>query len=379
MKFLPLLVKNVFRNRRRTLLTITTVAVSLFLVAALRTVLTELENPPIAPEGALRLVTRHKISLANVLPISYREKIAQIRGVETVCATQWFGGEYKTEVPWFAQFAVDADSFVQLATELKLPESQKKAFVADRTGALVAKELAARIGWKVGDRVNLRGTVFSWNPELTIRGIYEEGDQNSMYFHWDYFNEGVGNWNVSGTFGIKVKSIEDVPRVAEEIDRMFENSTAPTKTESEKAFVLSFVSMIGNVQFLITSICTVVIFTIVLVAANTMAMSIRERAHEIGILKAVGFRRGQVLSLLISESLFIALAGALIGSVSARLIFGFINMNRLTNGFMQRFYVTPGTLLICAGIGILVGILAAGVPSWSVARRPVAQALRRLA
>lgn len=199
-----------------------------------------------------------------------------------------------------------------------------------------------------------------------------------MYFHWDYFNEGIGNPGVTGTFAIKVRSAELLPQVAGQVDALFENSTAPTKTESEKAFVLSFIDMMGNVQLMITSICTVVMFTIILVTANSMAMSIRERAHEIGVLKTIGFRRGQILGLLVGESLFIAVVGALAGAVGARVLFGNVNMTQLTNGFLQRFYVTPETLLICFVMGTLVGLLAAGVPAWRVANRPVAEALRRL-
>lgn len=378
MKFFRLLLKNVLRNRRRTLLTVTSVAVSLFLVAALLTVLTELQDPPVPPEGALRLITRHKVSLATVMPIAYRAKIAQLPGVEYVCALQWFGGAYKEDLPTFAQFAVDADSFFRVYSELKLPEDQKQAFIKDRTGAVAAQDLAERLNWKLGDRINLRGTIFSLNPELTLRAIYEEGDQNSMYFHWDYFNEGIGNPGVTGTFAIKVRSAELLPQVAGQVDVLFENSTAPTKTESEKAFVLSFIDMMGNVQLMITSICTVVMFTIILVTANSMAMSIRERAHEIGVLKTIGFRRGQILGLLVGESLFIAVVGALAGAVGARVLFGNVNMTQLTNGFLQRFYVTPETLLICFVMGTLVGLLAAGIPAWRVANRPVAEALRRL-
>ncbi|MFQ5930036.1 MAG: ABC transporter permease [Acidobacteriota bacterium] len=380
MKFLRLLLKNVFRNRRRTFLTVTSIAVSLFLVATLRTVLTELQNPPETPESALRLVTRHKISLANVLPIAYREKIAKVEGVEAVIGSMWFGGVYKDPSNFFAQFSVNTDGFFEVNGEMVIPEDQKQAFLEDRTGAIAGENLADRFEWKIGDKIHLKGALFSFDPELTLRGIYEGGSDegNTLFFHWDYFNEGMGNTDFTGTYSIKARSAEDVPQIAEQVDALFQNSAAPTKTESEKAFLLGFVEMMGNVQFFITSICAVVIFAIILVAANTMAMSIRERVREIGVLKALGFRKLQILSLLLGESIFLALGGALIGSWSARILYSGVSMAKVTGGMIQRFYVTPETLLLCAAIGLFVGILSAGIPAWRASQRSVVDALRRV-
>jgi len=383
MKFLQFLLKNLLRNRRRTILTVTSIAVSLFLVTTLRTVLTELESPPSTPESALRLITRHKVSLANTLPISYRAKIAQVNGVSAVVGEMWFGGVYKDPKNFFPQFAVDTDQFFDVNADMQVPESQKEAFAADRTGALVGDNLAERFGWKVGDRVNLTGALFEFDPELTVRGIYSAGsdDGSSLFFHWEYFNEGmkivgfVGS-DFTGTYSIRVRSAEEVPTIAAQIDELFRNSTAPTKTETEKAFVLGFLTMMGNVRLLITAISSVVIFTIVLVAANTMAMSIRERVHEIGILKALGFRKVQILFLLVGESTLLSVTGALIGSLGAKAIFSRFRISSFTAGFVQRFDVTAGTVALCIAIGILVGVLAAGVPAWQASRRRVVDALR---
>ena len=383
MKFLQFLLKNLLHNRRRTILTVTSIAVSLFLVTTLRTVLTELESPPSTPESALRLITRHKVSLANTLPISYRAKIAQVNGVSAVVGEMWFGGVYKDPKNFFPQFAVDTDQFFDVNADMQLPESQKQAFVADRTGALVGDNLAERFGWKVGDRVNLTGALFEFDPELTVRGIYSAGsdDGSSLFFHWEYFNEGmklvgfVGS-DFTGTYSIRVRSAEEVPAVGAQIDELFRNSTAPTKTETEKAFVLGFLTMMGNVRLLITAISSVVIFTIVLVAANTMAMSIRERVREIGILKALGFRKVQILFLLVGESTLLSVTGALIGSLGAKAIFSRFRISSFTAGFVQRFDVTAGTVALCIAIGILVGVLAAGVPAWQASRRRVVDALR---
>jgi putative ABC transport system permease protein len=383
MKYVQFLVRNLLRNRRRTILTVTSIAVSLFLVSLLRTVLTQLESPPETPESALRLITRHRVSLANMLPISYRAKIMKVQGVQGVVGAMWFGGVYKDPKNFFPQFSVDTDQFFQVNADMELPEEQKQAFVADRTGALVGDNLAERFGWKVGDKVNLTGALFAFDPELTVRAIYAKGsdDGSSLYFHWEYFNEGLKNSgfegsDFTGTFSIRVQSAEEVPAVAVQVDDLFQNSTAPTKTESEKAFVLGFLNMMGNVRLLIATISSVVIFTIVLVASNTMAMSIRERVREIGILKALGFKKSHVLFFLVGESVLLGLAGALIGSLGAKVLFSRIKMSSLTAGYVQRFDVTWGTILISVGIGLLVGVAASGFPAWQASRRRVVDALR---
>jgi putative ABC transport system permease protein len=376
MKILRLLFKNVFRNRRRTILTVSSIAVSLFLVATLLTLLNELNNPPETPESALRLITRHKVSLATLMPLSYQAQISRVEGVEAVTANMWFGGVYKDPANFFPQMGVNPETVFDVAEDLQISEEDKRAFITDRTGAVAGAKLAKRFGWNRGDKIHLQGTFLPVDLELTLQGIYEAPDESALYFSWHYLNESLGNFDQVGTYWIKAASADHVPLVAERVDALFQNTTAPTKTESEKAFVLSFISMMGNVQLLITSICSAVIFAIVLVAANTMAMSIRERTREIGIFKALGFRRSQLMSLLLAESVLIALAGALIGSWGARLIFSQLDMASLTGGFMQRFEVNPSTLVISAVVGILVGLVSAGVPAWQAARRPVVEALR---
>jgi putative ABC transport system permease protein len=383
MKFVRLLLTNVLRNRRRTFLTLSSIAVSLFLVATLLTVLSEMENPPRTPESALRLICRHRVSLANILPYSYRMKIAKVEGVEAVIGEMWFGGVYKDPKNFFAQFAADADQLFTVYPDMKIPDEQKQAFVEDRTGCVAGNNLAERFGWKVGERIPIQGALFDVNLELTLRGIYSGGgdDGSTLFYHWEYFNEGMKKAfgpriDFSGFYVIRARRADQVPGVAERVDELFRNSSSPTKTESEKAFVLGFLSMMGNVRLLVTSICSVVIFTIILVAANTMAMSIRERTREIGILKALGFRKFQILSLLLGESVFLALGGALLGSFAAKFIYSGAKMAAVTGGMFQRLYVTPVTLAICATIGLTVGIVSAGLPAWQAARRRVVDAMR---
>ncbi|MFQ5738486.1 MAG: ABC transporter permease [Acidobacteriota bacterium] len=383
MKFLRLLLKNLFRNRLRTFLTISSVAASLFLVSTLLTVLSELTSPPETPESALRLITRHKISLFNAIPYSYRQKIAAVDGVEAVIGSMWFGGIYDDQGKenQLAEFAVDSDQFFQVNADMILSPEEKEAFINDRAGAIAGRALADRFGWKVGDTIHTRSNLFPTEVELNLRGIYKGGtdEGGGLYFQWAYFNEAMNNAGFTGTYSIRVRSPEEVPAVAERVDSLFKNSTAPTKTETERAFILGFVSMLGNVQFLISSICLAVTFAVVLIAANTMAMSIRERVREIGILKALGFRRRQVLGLLLGESIFLALLGAVIGSWGARLIFSGVNLAAMTGGYLQDFNVNATTLTLCAGLGLLIGFLAAGVPAWQAAQRPVVEALRKVA
>ena len=383
MKFLSLLFTNLVRNLRRSLLTVASITVSLFLVATLLTVQSELESPPDTPASALRLICRHRVSLANPLPTSYRLKISQVAGVDAVVGSIWFGGIYKDPKNFFGQFAIDSDRFFDVYGDVTIPEKQKEEFLRDRTGAIAGDKLAARFGWQVGDRINLRGARFEFDPELTLRGIYRGGgdDGSIFYFHRDYLNEGIRNAvgpgiDSAGFYVIKARAAEWVPRIAEAVDAMFRNTSAPTKTESEQSFVLGHLAIMGNVRFLVTSISSVVIFTIVLVTANTMAMSIRERAREIGILKALGFRRSQVLMLLLGESVALSLGGALLGSLSARLIYSNVKFAAVTIGMIQHFIVTPATLAICSAAGILVGVVAAGLPAWRAASRPVIDTLR---
>ena len=378
MKFLQLIRKNAFRNLRRTILTVLSISMSLFLVSTLWTLLQQLESPPLTPESARRVITRHQTSLAATMPISYRDKIRAMPGVEEAVSYQWYGGYYQDPASFFAQFAVDQDRFFDVFSDMHVSSpDQLEAFKKERTATIAGVDLAKRYGWKIGDRVGLTGTFFP-NVELVVRGFVKgAGSENMMVFHYDYLNEIVPDFDEIGTIAIKVKSADDIPAVIEEIDTTFANSTAPTKTETEKAFTLSFVSMLGNVRTLVISISTVLIFTVILVAANTMAMSIRERTGEIAILKTLGFSPGQVLGVLIAESAFIAVLGGLLGSLAARYILGALDFNRWTTGFIQVFDVRWVTVAAAAGIALIVAFTSTFVPAWSASRLAIAEAIRR--
>jgi len=379
MKFLPLILRNAFRNKRRSVLTILSISMSLFLISTLRTLLEQLESRPMTEESATRVLTRHQTSLANVLPISYREKIRQTPGVVEASAYQWVGGIYKDPANFFAQFAVDADRFFTVYSDIHtLEPDQKEAFQKEKTAALVGVTLAKRYGWKLGDRVTLQGTIFSANIDLVIRGfIHGAGSDSMMLLRHDYLNELWNNYDSSGVFAVRVRSAEEIPAVIDSIDGTFSNSTAPTKTETEKAFLLGFVSMIGNVRTLVASISTVLIFTVILVAANTMAMSIRERTGEIAILKTLGFAPGHILGVLIGESALIAVVGGLFGSIGARLIFSGMDISSMTTGFIDQFNVTWATVALAAGIGLVVAFASTFIPAWNASRLAIADAVRR--
>ena len=379
MKFLPLILRNVFRNKRRSVLTILSISMSLFLISTLRTLLEQLESRPMTEESATRVLTRHQTSLANVLPISYREKIRQTPGVVEASAYQWVGGIYKDPANFFAQFAVDADRFFTVYSDIHtLAPDQKEAFQKEKTAALVGVTLAKRYGWKLGDRVTLQGTIFSANIELIIRGFIEgAGSNNLMLLRHDYLNELWNNYDSSGVFAVRARSAEEIPAVIDSIDSMFANSTAPTKTETEKAFVLGFVSMIGNVRTLVVSISTVLIFTVILVAANTMAMSIRERTGEIAILKTLGFAPGDILGVLIGESALIAVTGGLLGSIGARFLYSGMDISSRSMGFIDQFNVTWTTVAFAAGIALVVAFASTFVPAWNASRLAIADAVRR--
>ena len=255
------------------------------------------------PESALRLVTRHKVSLANVMPVAYTNRIRRIPGVEEVNANQWFGGIYQDPANFFANFAVDHETFFTVYPDIETSPAEREAFESERMASLVGVNLAERFGWKIGDRVTLEGTFTPFDVETIVSSFVSGANsENTFYFRGDYFDELFGRAGIAGTFTIRAESAELIPAVIESIDAEFTNTNAPTKTESEKSFILGFMEMWGNIRALIVSISTVVLFTIILVAANTMAMSIRERTGEIAILKTLGFNRRQVLELILVES-----------------------------------------------------------------------------
>ncbi len=369
--------KNIARNRRRTLLTVLSIGLSLFLLATLMTVLTELRRE--SPEGDqhLRLVVRRASSLGDPLPEAYLDKLRRVPGVRLVHTLSWFGGIYVDERTFFANFACDPETLFPMWNENHIPPEQLAAFKKERTAAVAGRKLAERFKWRLGDTITLKGTIYPLDLDFKLRGIYTGLDETAFFFHHAYLEEALERPGKVGTFWLKAATAADVPRIAERVDAMFKNSDAETKTETERAFQLGFVAMLGNIKTLIASISSVVVFTILLVTANTMAMAIRERAREIAVLKTLGFGRGRILGLLMGESAVIALAGGILGTGGARLFYSMVDVWKHTKGFFPIFIVEPSTILLGLGLALAIGLASAALPAYRVSQQTIAQALRR--
>ena len=374
--------KNAFRNRRRTILTVISISVSLLLLTLMMTIWRSFYIDKGPPESALRLITRHRVSLTFFLPGSYREKIRAIPGVVNVSPLNWFGGKYKDDKPenFFAQFTVDPEEIVKVYSEWQIPPDQLQAWLHDRTGAAVGKKLADRMKWNIGDKFILKGTIFApFNPELTVRAIIGGTEPNdAVYFNTAYLEESVPRWKGrAGTFAIRTDSESSVTRVAQVIDDMFRNSPEPTKTETEKAFQLGFVSMMGNVKAFILGICSAVVFAILLVSANTMAMSIRERIREVAVLKTLGFTRNGILALFVGEAVAVALIGGLLGILFAKGLIALV-ANSPQGGMLQYITVNVPTMGVALLVAAFVGFLSAFFPAYRASKLNIAEGLRHL-
>src|SRR5579862_5954097 len=326
-------VRSAFRNKRRSLLTMISISFSLLLLTLMICIWRSFYVDQVAPEASRRLITRDRVSLAFFLPAFYRDKIRSVQGITAVVPMTWFGGRYIDDRPehFFAQLATDPDEYLKVASDKIVPPDQLKAWQQDRAGALVDITLAKKYGWKVGDRITLQGNIFPADLDLTIRAIYHrDPPQNALYFNAKYLEESV-SWfkGQAGWYAAQVDSADDVAAASKEIDDMFRNSPLQTKTESEKAFQLGFVASLGNVKAFILGICGAVAFTIMLVSANTMAMSVRSRTREVAVLKTLGFTRQRVLSIFVSEAIALALIGGLLGIVVAIPVIAF-----MTHGFI---------------------------------------------
>ena len=376
MKFSKLIFKNILRNKRRTLLTISSLVVSLFLIISLATILTELTRGS-ETSNPLRLITRHAVSLGFTIPVSQQQRIATVPGVKAVMPFSWFGGIYKDEKNFFANFAVDAKKLREVFTELKMSEPEWQAFISDRQGAVVGQKLVTLYGFTLGQRVTLKSPIYDRSVEFIVRGICTGGDEKTLFFHHEYLNELVPDWarDQVSTFSILANSAEDVPRVAQAIDSIFINTDAPTKTESERDFAISFETMMGGVKQFMYGIMAAITFSLLLIMGNTMAMTVRERTREVGLLKALGFQRGTIAGLFVGEALIVTTLGALIGIGGALLIFRSIDLSLYIPNF-QSFVPTGRTLLVAFVISIAVGLISVTYSAFRVSGMTIAEALR---
>lgn len=379
MKYARIVLANLLRKKVRALLTVGSFAVALFLFGVLATIRTSFGGG-VEVAGADRLAVINKTSLIMPLPISYRDRILAVPGVADVTYSTWFGGVYQDEKNFFPQFAVDADTWFRTYPEFVVPPEQLKAFRADRQGCVVGRGLAKRFGWRIGDRIPLRGTIWTGTWEFNLRGIYDgkraEDDVNQFWFRYDYLEErrtffkGLVGWYV-----VRVAEPDDAAKVVEEIDARFADSPYETSTQTERAFAAGFVKQMGNIEFLILSIGGVVFFTLLLVTGNTMAIAVRERTGELAVLKTLGYSDRAVLALVLAESATFAGAGGGIGLALAK---GFTMGGDPTHGMLGNFYLSSGTLAFGFALAIAVGLAAGLPPALSAMRLNIVEALRRV-
>jgi putative ABC transport system permease protein len=382
-KHLPLILKNCWRNRRRTVLTIASMGVSICLLGVLLAIYHALFAIQPTDWGALRLVTRNRVSLTLPLPQSYREKIEQVPGVKVVGIEQWFGGKYVDDRPehMFARFAAEPDKLFLYRGELEIPDDQKQAFQHDRTACIASQSLVQKLGWHLGDRITLIGDIFPGTFEFTLKGIFDDPSHfEALYFNREYLEQSMPaarRGNV-GTFDILVDSKDEVPKVEKAVDDMFHEATVQTKTESESAFFLSFVSFLGNIKVFLLSICAAVTFTILLVSANTIAMSVRERVREVGVLKTLGYTRNIVLGLILGEAMAIAAIGGVLGLILASLLAAGVGHMPGVAFFPQfkNLTIVPPVAALCLVLAGLIGLVSAFIPAVSASRISIVEALR---
>jgi len=384
MFFLKLIIRNAFRHKLRSFLTVLGVAIAILAFGLLRT-LVGLWYLGVEQSSASRLVTRNAISLVFTLPISYKDRIRQVPGVKSVSWGNWFGGIYIDEKNFFPNFAVEPRSYLDLYPEFVLAPMERDAFIHDRRGAVAGRKLAAKYGWKVGDLLTLRGTIFPGQWEFVLRGIYrgaqKSTDETQFFFNWEYLNETLKRTvprraDQAGFYMIGVTNPELAAEVSQAVDSTFRNSLAETLTETEKAFQLSFVSMTEAIMIAIKIVSYVVIVIIMVVAANTMAMTARERIAEYATLKTLGFGARHIAGIVFGESIVIAMTGGVVGVILTFPAAHWIETE--LSQFFPVFGVSPLTIYLDMLAALIVGVVASVFPTWRGATIRIADGLRRI-
>lgn len=383
MKYLLLVLKSARRSKRRTVLTVMSVAIAVFLFASLRAVLDGF-NAGAEASSSTRIVTIRSTSLIFQMPISHADAIRSTPGVQDLTWANWFGGIYKDPANFFANMAIEPESYLRMYPEIVLTPEERKAFLDDRTGCIVGDGLAKRYGFKVGDKITLQVGIPTYGTQdydFNVRAIYRTSgaavDNQSMMFHWKYVDERSLVKGQIGWFVAQVAHPDEAVNVAAAIDRQFENSPNETKTDTEKQFQSSFVSMFGNLNLLLGSIALAVVITTLFVAGNTMAMSVRERTTEIAVMRTLGFPSTTLFFLVAGEGLLMAIVGGLLGAGLARAI---VNPDLMSAGaFIPAFGVNNRNMATALGLSALIGVIAGSIPATMAARLKIVDALRRVA
>lgn len=377
MRFWVLLRANLLRHKRRTFLTMASVALALFLFASLRTVITTL-GAASQFGSARRVVVTNATGFVLPLPEAYANRLAAVPGVEKVTWANWFGGQYGDGKRFFANFAVDAKTYLDIYPEMSVPPDQLAAFLQDRGGALIGARLTEIFGWKLGQNITLRGTIYPGDWTFTVRGIYTPTDpainDDAMMFHYSYLDERSERRGEVGWYIMQIDQPGNAATIAKAVDDQFRNSPFPTKTGTEQAFNASFATMWGNIGLLMNTIGLAVVFAILLVTANAMMMSARERTREVAVLKTIGYPDRLLFALVLAEAGAIAMVGAVVGLGAAKLLYKSTNFNAA--GFLPGFDVTVGTMLVGGGIALVLMLASGIIPATRAARLPVVSALR---
>jgi putative ABC transport system permease protein len=381
MKFFPLLWSSLWRKKFRSVFTLLSIFVAFLLFGLLMTIRTAFSFG-VEIAGLDRLVLIHKVSLIMPLPISYQERLRATEGVTLVTHNSWFGGVYQDPSNFFAQIVVDPEPFMTLYPEYKLPPDQFKAWLGDRQGAIVGADLARRFNWKIGDRIPIQGTI--WQPkqgqvwEFNIAGIYdgEAGvDKTQFFFRYDYLNENrrVGD-GLIGWYIVKIADPSQAQQMGAKFDAMFANSSAETKTTTEKGFVDGFAKQVGDIGAIMIAILVAVLFTMMLVAANTMAQSVRERTSEVGVLKTLGFSNASILMLVLGEAILITVIGGGLGLAASWL---FVQQGDPTGGMLPIFMLPTRDVVTGVVLIVLLGIAAGALPAFTAMQLKITEALRK--
>lgn len=379
LRLLPLILRNIFRNRRRTILTLASTAVSLALLALLVALYQGFfHGEDTSPSEALRLVSRHRVSLTQSLPASHQARIRSIPGVDQVSAWSWFQGTYIEPKNFFARFAVDPDVIFKIRQDWTAPPEQIEAFLRNRTGCAIGQKIADDYKLELGERMTIVGDIYPVTLELTVECIYQHPPLTEcLVFHREYLRELLPATSDSrdavGTYLILARTKEDVPRIARAVDAMFENSPYPTRTESEKEFGRSFLAFLGNVKMFLAAICGAVTFTILLVSANTVAMAVRERTREMAILRTLGYTPVEILQVVLTESVIVSLLGGVIGLGLGILLAKGLQQAGGGFGFQGIKWQAAAFVLAMAGV---IGLIAALVPALVASRKNVVESLR---
>lgn len=380
MKYAGLILANLLRRRTRLLLTLGSFAVALFLFGVLMVIRASF-NQGLEVAGADRLIVINRVAIIQPLPLSYYQQIARIPGVTVVAFANWFGGVYQDERNFFPQMAIDVAHQRQTYPEFIIDNAEWQDFLKDREGAFAGAALAKRFGWKIGDRIPLRSSIYPGKWEFNLRGIYHgsrpQDDETQFWFQWDRLDEQLppGRKGYVGWYVLRIADPADAVRIAKTIDDTFANSPWETTTETESAFAAGWIRQMGNIQFLILTIGSVVFFTLLLVTGNTMAIAVRERTAEWALLKAIGYPDAFVLALVLAESLSIALVGGSLGLLMAKI---FTLSGDPTRGLLPSFYLSPNSILIGMGLALAVGFASGILPAAGAMRLRVVDALRRI-